>query len=164
MLLYAAGSLAARIATVLCALAITLPYWLRRAGSKEMREARRVPYLRRLWPHFWAGYSLLGLSFFHAGTVMRAMGLADLRGIWAATAALLLMFLEVFLGLSLRARGRGGPVSGVHFFDRVQVIEIHEQGLTGKSFDLRFPLASTGKFRRPQLLHNLGRFLCCGER
>jgi hypothetical protein len=124
MLLYAAGSLAARIATVLCALAITLPYWLRRGRSKEMRQARRVPYLRRLRPHFWAGYSLLGLSLFHAGTVMRAMGLADPRGIWAATAAILLMFLEVFLGLSLREGALVGrkQVCRIHFWGMVLLV------------------------------------------
>jgi hypothetical protein len=124
MLLYAAGSLAARIAMVLCVLAIALPYWLRRGRSKKIREARRVPYLRQLWPHFWAGYSVLGLSFFHAGTVMRAMGRADLRGIWAATAALLLMFFEVFLGLSLREGTLVGrkQVRRIHFWGMVLLV------------------------------------------
>lgn len=102
MLVYAAGSLAARIATVLCVLVIGLPYWLRRRRLKEMGSTGAVPYLQRLWPHFWAGYVVLGLSLFHASTVMRAMGRADTRGIWAATAAFFLILFEVLLGLSLR--------------------------------------------------------------
>ena len=38
-----------------------------------------------------------------------------------------------FLMASVSARGRGA-VSGVHFFDRVQVIEILEQGLHRQEF------------------------------
>jgi len=115
MLIYAAGSLAARIATVLCALVIALPYFLRRGRPSA---AGATPYLRRLWLHFWAGYAVLGLSFFHAGTVMRAMGRADARGIWAATASFFLLMFEVVLGLSLRAATLGSRrlVRQVHFW------------------------------------------------
>jgi hypothetical protein len=105
MLTYLIGSIAARVATVLCVVLIGLPYVLRRnrvSRGLGLPQEHRVPYLRRLWPHFWLGYLVLALSTFHAGTVMPVMGRAKSAGIWAATAAFFLLLFQVVLGLSLK--------------------------------------------------------------
>lgn len=102
MLVYAAGSLATRIATVLCVLLMALPFLSRRRLLAGSGGATAVPYLRWMWPHFWMGYIVLGLSLLHASTVMRTMGRADVGGIWAATGALFVLMFEVLVGLSLR--------------------------------------------------------------
>jgi hypothetical protein len=88
MMAYFIGGIAARIATVLCVLAIALPYLLRRnrlSRGLGLAQEFAAPYLSRLWPHFWVGYVILGLSVLHAGTVMPAMGRANSRGVLAAT-------------------------------------------------------------------------------
>jgi len=96
MLAYFVGSMAGRLATVLCAILIALPYGLRR------RRAGSSFYVRRLWPHFWTGYAVAALTVVHAGLVMGAMGRANGFGIWASTVAFFLMVLEIVVGLSLR--------------------------------------------------------------
>lgn len=110
MLVYVVGSIAARIAVVLCALVIALPYLLRRGRlSRALGIAQKnpVPYLGRLWPqHFWTGYFAAALTMVHVGASMRAMGRANEAGIWAATGALLLLVFEIVVGLSLREGGR----------------------------------------------------------
>lgn len=110
---YLAGNLAGRVATVLCVVAIVLPYILRRqAGSSSSR-----PYLRRLWPHFWVGYFIAVLTVVHMGMVMGAMGRANAAGIWAATAAFFLMVVEIAIGLSLReAREERRRLRSMHFW------------------------------------------------
>jgi len=104
MLAYLVGSLAGRVATVLCVVVIALPYLLRR---KKASLSRPRPYLRRLWPHFWVGYAIAAFTVIHVGLVMGAMGRANAAGIWAATAAFFLMVLEIVVGLSLREVGGG---------------------------------------------------------
>ena len=84
-----------------------------------------MPYLRRLWPHFWVGYGILGLSMVHAGTVIPAMRRAHPRGIQAATAAFFLLLFEVVLGLCLkdeRLPGRG-PARRLHFGTMAAFVE-----------------------------------------
>jgi hypothetical protein len=105
MLEYFVGSIAGRVAAVLCVLVIALPYALRRGPLSRglgLAQEHAKPYLRRLWPHFWVGYGILALSTLHAGTVMSAMRRANPTGIWAATAAFFLLVFEVVLGLSLK--------------------------------------------------------------
>jgi hypothetical protein len=105
MIVYLIGGLAGRSATVLCVLAVALPYLLRRnrlSRGLGLAQGHAAPYLRRLWPHFWAGYVILVLSVVHAGTVMRAMARANGFGILAATAAFFLLLLETVLGLNLK--------------------------------------------------------------
>jgi hypothetical protein len=105
MIGYLIGGLAGRIATVLCVLAIALPYLLRRnrlSRGLGLAQEHAAPYLRRLWPHFWAGYGILALSTLHAGTVMRAMARTNSAGILAATAAFFLLLFETALGLNLK--------------------------------------------------------------
>jgi hypothetical protein len=121
MILYFIGSLAGRFATLLCAVAIALPYLLRRnrlSRGLGLAQEHATPYLRRLWPHFWVGYLILALSFVHAGTVMGAMGRANGAGIWAATGAFFLLLLEIILGLSLKDQriSPRQPLRRIHFW------------------------------------------------
>lgn len=105
MIGYFIGSLAGRIATVLCVAVIALPYLLRRnrlSRGLGMAQEHAAPYLRRLWPHFWVGYLILGLTAVHAGTVMGAMARANPAGIWAATGAFFLLLFEMAVGLNLK--------------------------------------------------------------
>jgi hypothetical protein len=105
MTVYLIGSLAGRVAAMLCVVVIALPYLLRRnrlSRGLGLAQEHAPPYLRRLWPHFWVGYLVLGLSTLHAGTVARALGRANGTGILAATAAFFLLWFEIVLGLSLR--------------------------------------------------------------
>jgi hypothetical protein len=118
---YLVGGLAARIGTVLCVALILLPYVLRRNRLSRgigLAPEHNVPYLRRLWPHFWIGYVVLALSMLHAGTVMPAMGRAKSAGIWAATAAFFLLLFEVVLGLSLKEADLSPrrPMQRLHFW------------------------------------------------
>jgi len=105
MLVYFAGSLAGRIATLLCVLVIALPYVLRRnrlSRGLGFAQEHATPYSRRLWPHFWVGYAILALSTVHAGTVTSAMKRASQTGILAATGAFFLLLFEIVLGLTLK--------------------------------------------------------------
>ena len=108
MIGYFIGSLAGRIATVLCVAVIALPYLLRRnrlSRGLGLAQEHAAPYLRRLWPHFWVGYLILALSLVHAGSVMGAMARANPAGIWAATVAFFLLLLEIAQGLNLKDEG-----------------------------------------------------------
>lgn len=120
MLGYVVGALAARIATLLCVVTIALPYLLRRKRLSQvgLTQERTVPYLRRLWPHFWTGYVILGLSTLHAGTVMGAMRRANSIGVWSATVAFCLLVYEIALGLVLKAQRVDGRRSlrKIHFW------------------------------------------------
>lgn len=84
---------------------ITLPYLLRR------RLRWTGPYLERLRPHYWIGFTIAGLSLVHAGLAMSSGpipgGVDWTVGIWVATGATLLVFGQVSLGLGLRRPG--GP-------------------------------------------------------
>jgi hypothetical protein len=121
MLLYVVGTLAARIATVLCVVVIVLPCLLRRnrlSGRLGLAQEHAVPYLRRLWPHFWVGYLILAYSLLHAATVMGAMRRASAAGIWAATGAFFLLLFELVVGLSLREENLKSrkPLRRIHFW------------------------------------------------
>ena len=93
------------IASILLSLEILLPYLLRPtrlSGPLDLPRSYAKPYLRRLWPHYWAGYLLLALSVTHAWIPMQASGYlkrANIFGLWFATAALSLLLLQVTLGL-----------------------------------------------------------------
>jgi hypothetical protein len=121
MIVYLIGSLAGRIATVLCAVAITLPYLLRRnrfSQSLGFAQEHAAPYLLGLWPHFWLGYLILALTVVHMGSVMGAMGRANGAGIWAATGALFLLLFEITQGLNLKDERLSArrPARRLHFW------------------------------------------------
>ena len=102
MFVYVLGSVTGRLAVMLCVLTVALPYGLRRGRALGMGGTNAVPYLRRLWPHFWVGYGILGLTVIHVGAVTGSMGRAKGSGIWAATVALFLLLFEITTGLTLR--------------------------------------------------------------
>ena len=86
---------------------ILLPYLLRRASlgsALSQPGGHSFPYLERMWPHYWVGYLLVTLSLVHASAVMgSAPGRVSAKGLWAATFALLLLFLQVLLGRYLQS-------------------------------------------------------------
>lgn len=118
---YLVGNVAARIATVLCVIVIGLPYLLRRNRLSEwlgIQPRAGVSYLARLRPHIWIGYGILALSIAHAGTAMGVMGRANPAGIFAATAAFVLLLFEIAIGLMLREPSGGSRRSllRIHFW------------------------------------------------
>jgi hypothetical protein len=103
---------------------VALPYLLRRnrlSRGLGLAQGHARPYLRRLRPHFWVGYFILGLSVVHAGTVMGAMGRANGIGIVPATGAFFLLLFEIALGLNLKDTrlATRRPVRRLHFWTMV---------------------------------------------
>ena len=95
-------------ASILICIAIVIPYAVRRnkpIDALATQKQTASPFSTRLQAHYWAGYVVAGLSFAHAWVPMRSgyMKRTDLAGLWFATVALLLLFLQVFVGLTLRA-------------------------------------------------------------
>jgi hypothetical protein len=91
------------VIAALTAVTITLPYLLRR------RLQWAGPYLARLRPHYWIGFTIAGLSLLHAGLAMSSGptpgGVDWTVGIWIALGAMLLVFGQLSLGLGLRQPG-----------------------------------------------------------
>ena len=103
MLLLFFGALAARIATVLAAVTVALPYLLRRRARQQGTISQRPSsFIRRLWPHFWAGYVIAAFTMLHMFAAMNAIARANVAGIWAATLAFFLLLFEIIVGLSLK--------------------------------------------------------------
>jgi hypothetical protein len=107
MVAYFFGSATGWIAVILTGFEIVLPYLIRRVSLFQPPALSQIPpstYLERMWPHYWLGYVLVALSLVHAFAVMAApLGHTNAAGIWAATGALLLLFLQVSLGLYLQS-------------------------------------------------------------
>ncbi len=112
MIRFILGSLTGWVAVLATGIEIALPTLLRsrQQGIAEQTSADvRVPNLRaRMWPHYWLGYMLAALVIIHTSLVGPAMGRSDVTGIWAATLALCLLFLQIGLGLALKSRTNGG--------------------------------------------------------
>jgi len=68
-----------------------------------MDLANNQPYLVRMWPHYWFGYLVTGLSTLHAVLPM-TMGRvsASPKGLWLATFAWGILWVQVWSGLLLR--------------------------------------------------------------
>jgi hypothetical protein len=119
MLRYFISTLAARSATVLSVFVAALPYLLRRSRLSlgiGRAQADPVPYLPRLRPHFWMGYSILALSFVHASLAMQPTARTNPVGILAATTAFFLLLAEVVVGLTLKETRstRRRPIRRIH--------------------------------------------------
>src|ERR1700675_1301560 len=102
-------SASGRIATILIGVEVLLPYLLRRtrlSTSLGLVQTYSSAYLQRMWPHYWAGYLLLVLSFVHAWIPMSAgrMPRTSMTGLWLATFALGLLFVQLLLGFALQGR------------------------------------------------------------
>ena len=74
-----------------------LPFLIRGTPAQTSRK-------NRMWPHYWLGYLLGAAILIHTWMVSGpAMGGSDGFGIWAATLALCLLFVQVGIGLALKA-------------------------------------------------------------
>jgi hypothetical protein len=119
MLIYFISSVAAWLAVILVACEIVLPYALRRTRvTAWMGMSPETRYLQRMWPHYWIGYAIAGLSFAHAFSVGPHMMRADQLGIWMATLAFLMLVVQLFLGLYLQSATAAGRirVRRLHFW------------------------------------------------
>ena len=57
------------LGTIGIAFGTLLPYLLRRTALSRrlgIELVNRQPYLGRMWPHYWVGYSIAGVSALHA--------------------------------------------------------------------------------------------------
>ncbi len=94
------------LATLAVALGGLLPYLLRptaisRASGFDLVSTR--PYLARMWPHYWIGYAVAGLSTVHASLPMAGpQPSLHAAGLWMATVALGILWVQVWCGLMLR--------------------------------------------------------------
>ncbi len=95
---------------------LLLPYVLRPAG----RASTQPPYLGRLRPHYLAGLLAMGLALAHgyASMLTPAARHANMTGLWLATGALGLLFLQATVGQTLRRPQLTGRRSlrAIHFW------------------------------------------------
>ena len=105
------------IAVLAAGIETALPYMLRNSQGSPGPPSLRV----RMWPHYWLGYGLVALIMAHTSFVMGpAIGRSDALGIWAATLALCLIFLQLGLGLILKSGiGIQRQVRRWHFWSMV---------------------------------------------
>jgi hypothetical protein len=101
-------SLTGWLACILIGLEVLTPYLLRTNRLSEwlgtVKFASKLPYLQRMWPHYWIGYVLVVLAVIHTWVPMQArrMGLTNGTGLWIATVALLLMLVQGTIGWWLK--------------------------------------------------------------
>ena len=106
MLKYVLTAGAGWLAAIALALGALLPYLLRptpisNISGLELTSSR--PYLTRMWPHYWIGYVVAGVSTLHASLPMAgAQSQLHQEGLWLATVALGLLWVQVWCGLMLR--------------------------------------------------------------
>ena len=85
---------------------LLLPYLLRRTALSRRLGIELVssrPYLGRMWPHYWVGYSIAGVSTLHAWLPMSSGHIRTSgASLWMATIALGLVWLQLWIGLMLR--------------------------------------------------------------
>jgi len=131
------------IASILIGVEVLLPYLLRRTQLSQrmgIAQDQEKPYLQRMWPHYWAGYLLAALAMAHAWIPMSAgghMARTSLTGLWLATVALGLVFLQILLGLFLQqARETRRILRVTHFWTMLLIsalVALH-LGLNGSLF------------------------------
>lgn len=94
------------LGTIGIGLGSLLPYLLRRTALSRrlgIELVNSLPYLGRMRPHYWVGYSIAGVSTIHAWFSMSCGHIrTDSNGLWMATAALGLVWLQLWIGLMLR--------------------------------------------------------------
>jgi hypothetical protein len=127
------------VAVLATGITIALPYIIRNTVRKPAAQSStgssppRLPSLRiKLWPHYWLGYALVALVLAHTSFVMGpAMGRSDATGIWAATLALCLLFLQVGLGLILKdGTSNQRQLRRLHFWSMIGFIALVAMHLT----------------------------------
>lgn len=94
------------LGTIGIAFGSLLPYLLRRTALSRRLGIELVssqPYLGRMWPHYWVGYSIAGVSTIHAWLSMSTGHMrTSVTGLRMATVALGLVWLQLWIGLMLR--------------------------------------------------------------
>lgn len=108
MVRYIATAAAGWIGVIGVGIGELLPFLLRRSALSRatgLGPLSNGPYLVRMCPHYWCGYLVAGVSTLHACLPM-AMGRALVRpaGLWVATVALGILWVQVLTGLLLRDR------------------------------------------------------------
>lgn len=123
------ASLSGWLGTIFIGAVALLPYLLRRSAlglKPAMALPSNRPYLERMWPHYWLAYAATVLCFLHAWIVMSRgrMTRTSSLGLYLATLALLLLFLQVVLGLTLQQRtlAERRVVRSWHFWTMAGVI------------------------------------------
>lgn len=130
------------IASILVGVEVLLPYLLRRtrlSAGLGIAPDQQKPHLQRMWPHYWAGYLLAALAFAHAWIPMSAgrMPSTSLTGLWLATLALGLVFLQILFGLFLQqAREARRLLRVTHFWTMllISALVLLHLGLNGSFF------------------------------
>jgi len=93
---------------------LALPYLLRRVPGAQ------TPYLQRMWPHYWLGYLVFTISFFHSWFAMSSGNMhgINIPGVWIATLALLVLLWQIAVGLLLRdpTQSNRRTLRRVHFW------------------------------------------------
>ena len=117
------------LGAILIGMVALLPYMLRQSPLSVrlgITLPSRQPYLRRMWPHYWLAYAATGLSLAHAWVLMSrsALARANSLGLYLATLALSLLFLQIMLGLALQQRRlpERKAVSKWHFWTMAGVV------------------------------------------
>ncbi|HYM07367.1 MAG TPA: hypothetical protein VEU11_12470 [Terriglobales bacterium] len=127
MTAYLIGSAAGWIAVIVTGFEILLPYLMRRVSTSPppaLSQIAASTYLERMGPHFWLGYLLVAVSLVHTSAVMGdPLGHTNPEGIWAATGALLVLFLQVSFGIYLQSSSapRRRFVKRCHFWGMVAI-------------------------------------------
>jgi hypothetical protein len=92
---------------LLLGVVVAIPYLRRTVSSSSSSTTAARSYLSALSPHYWLAPGVLIFSFVHAWIPMASghMPHTSMRGLWLASYALGLIFVQLFLGLVLRYVG-----------------------------------------------------------
>ena len=79
---------------------VLLPYLFRRVRNPE------TPYRKRMRLHYWIGYAIVLLSTIHGYVAMQSLRGThpNTTGLWLATFAFLLLFVQLTTGLQLSSK------------------------------------------------------------
>ena len=99
------------ISTALLAAVIVIPYLnsILIRGARRADSANALAPLMPLWPHYWLGLLLVSVSSWHSWPALRAGHIPPslTNGLWLATIALALLFVQLAVGAALRYRSPG---------------------------------------------------------
>ena len=118
-------SLSGWMLLALVAATTMLPYTLRSLAAKPPDEARPLP--RNLRPHYWLAYAIALVSFGHAWAPMSAgwAGRFSAAGLYAATGGWLLIYIQIFLGRTLRSsKASRSLLRRWHFWVMVSIVTL----------------------------------------
>ena len=92
------------LSLVLFGISAAIPYLSRKMAPPGGDSVSATVGTGSLWIHYWLGPLVFGLSFVHAWIPMASghMPHTSIKGLWLATYALGLIFLQLLLGLMLR--------------------------------------------------------------